>query len=230
MSSVPKMKPAPGAWRDEDVPAVGARVDGGVGGRRGVGLDLDGEAEGVEVLLDLGSHALDLLVVGGAHDNRAGGGAGLLEQRLGLVGVGGVDRGGLVVVGEGLGQVAAGGRGEAGKGVADDLVVVDGIHDSLAQLDVIPLLLGDVEHDEAGAEALDVVDLAARALECVDGVGRDELHDLGGALLLLGEAGGAVGHDVEVELLVLGLELSVVVGVGDEVERLVGHGVVHPRA
>ena len=86
-----------------------------------------------------------------------------------------------MIVGEALGQVAAGSGGKAGEGVADHLLGVERIHDSLTDLDVVPRLLGDVEHDEAGAETLNVIDLAAGALELVDGVSGNELHNERGA-------------------------------------------------
>lgn len=141
----------------EDIVGLAA-VDGSVGGRRGIGLDGHIEAESVEVVLDLGGHALNLLVVGGAQGDGTRGDARLLDELLSLLGVGLVHRGSLMIVGEALGQVAAGSGGKAGEGVADHLLGVERIHDSLTDLDVVPRLLGDVEHDEAGAETLNVID------------------------------------------------------------------------
>ena len=135
-----------------------------------------------------------------------------------------------MIVGEALGQVAAGSGGKAGEGVADHLLGVERIHDSLTDLDVVPRLLGDVEHDEAGAETLDVVDLAASALELVDGVSGDELHNERGALLLSGNASGGVGQDAVLNLLILGSILTVVLGVGNQGDLGIGDRVVHPGA
>ncbi len=64
------------------------------------------------------AHALNLLVVGSAQGDGARGDAGLLNELLGLLGVGLVHRGSLMIVGEALGQVAAGSGGKAGEGVA----------------------------------------------------------------------------------------------------------------
>ncbi len=112
-----------------------------------------------------------------------------------------------MIVGEALGQVAAGSGGKAGEGVADHLLGVERIHDSLTDLDVVPRLLGDVEHDEAGAETLNVIDLAAGALELVDGVsGNDSITSV--VLLLSGNASGGVGQDAVLDLLILGSVLT----------------------
>ena len=135
-----------------------------------------------------------------------------------------------MIVGEALGQVAAGSGGKAGEGVADHLLGVERIHDSLADLDVVPRLLGDVEHDEAGAETLNVIDLAAGALELVDGVSGNELHNERGALLLSGNASGGVGQDAVLDLLILGSILTVVLGVGNQGDLGIGDRVVHPGA
>ena len=213
----------------EDIVGLAA-VDGSVGGRRGIGLDGHIEAEGVEVVLDLGGHALNLLVVGGAQGDGTRGDAGLLDELLGLLGVSLVHRGSLMIVGEALGQVAAGSGGKAGEGVGDHLLGVERVHDGLTDLDVVPRLLGDVKHDEAGAEALDVVDLAASALELVDGVSGDELHNERGALLLSGNASGGVGQDAVLDLLILGSILTVVLGVGNQGDLGIGDRVVHPGA
>ena len=135
-----------------------------------------------------------------------------------------------MIVREALGQVAAGSGGEAGEGVADHLLGVERVHNGLTDLDVVPRLLGNVEHNEAGAEALNVVDLAASALELVDGVSGDELHDERGAFLLSGDASGGVGQDAVLDLLVLGSILTVVLGVGNQGDLGIGDRVVHPRA
>ena len=135
-----------------------------------------------------------------------------------------------MIIGEALGQVAAGSGGKTGEGVADHLLGVERIHDSLTDLDVVPRLLGDVEHDEAGAETLNVIDLAAGALELVDGVSGNELHNERGALLLSGNASGGVGQDAVLDLLILGSILTVVLGVGNQGDLGIGDRVVHPGA
>ena len=213
----------------EDIVGLAA-VDGSVGGRRGIGLDGHLKAESVEVVLDLGGHALDLLVVGGAQGDGTRGDAGLLDELLSLLGVGLVHRGSLMIIGEALGQVAAGSGGKAGEGVGDHLLGVERVHDGLTDLDVVPRLLGDVEHDEAGTETLNVIDLAASALELVDGVSGDELHNERGALLLSGNASGGVGQDAVLDLLILGSILTVVLGVGNQGDLGIGDRVVHPGA
>lgn len=133
-----------------------------------------------------------------------------------------------MIVGKALGQVAAGGGSKAGEGVADHLLGVERIHNGLTDLDVVPRRLGDVEHDEAGAEALNVVNLAASALELIDGVSGNELHDERGAFLLSSDASGGVGQDAVLDLLVLGSILTVVLGVGNQGDLGVGDGIVHP--
>ena len=213
----------------EDIVGLAA-VDGSVGGRRGIGLDGHLEAESVEVVLDLGGHALNLLVVGGAQGDGTRGDAGLLDELLSLLGIGLVHRGSLMIVGEALGQVAAGSGGKAGEGVGDHLLGVERVHDGLTDLDVVPRLLGDVEHDEAGAETLNVIDLAAGALELVDGISGNELHNERGALLLSGNASGGVGQDAVLDLLILGSILTVVLGVGNQGDLGIGDRVVHPGA
>ncbi len=110
------------------------------------------------------------------------------------------------------------------------LLGVERVHDGLTDLDVVPRLLGDVEHDEAGAETLDVIDLAAGALELVDGVSGDELHNERGALLLSGNASGGVGQDAVLDFLILGSILTVVLGVGNQGDLGIGDRVVHPGA
>ena len=135
-----------------------------------------------------------------------------------------------MIVGVGLGQIAGGGGGEAGERVLDHLVVVEGVHDGLAGLDVVPRSLLGVEEHEAGAEAVDDVDLAAGGLELLDGVSGNHLHDERGAFLLSGDASGGVDQDVVVQLLVLGGMIAVVLGVGNHVDGGVGDGLIHPGA
>lgn len=199
-----------------------AAVDGSVGGRRGIGLDGHLEAESVEVVLDLGGHALNLLVVGGAQGDGTRGDAGLLDELLGLLGVGLVHRGSLMIVGEALGQVAAGSGGKAGEGVGDHLLGVERVHDGLTDLDVVPRLLGDVEHDEAGAEAwtLSILQPALSSWSTASAV-TSSITSVEPSCWAVTRAGG-VGQDAVLDLLILGSILTIVLGVGNQGDLGIG--------
>ena len=86
-------------------------------------------------------------------DGLDGGDAGLGQQRLGLVGVVAVNRGGLLVRGVLLLHEARGRSGQRPHARGADLLVVKGVHDGLTRLDVGECALV-VEHDEHEAEPL----------------------------------------------------------------------------
>ena len=120
-----------------------------------------GDADGLEVGLDLGNHGHDPRVIGGGQVDRQAGDARIRQELGGRVLVVGQIRRGLLVEGVGLGQEGRRRDGLAVEGGVDQGLAVDGPEERAANLGLVEGGLLGVEHHEGVAVAGLGVDLPA---------------------------------------------------------------------